>query len=201
MGRIDFLYTVRRDALGCFLFAAFAGSGSLLGHGLLHFLAALGAGFGALLALLVENLLGVDQLNDGLFATIALAEASARDAEIAAVAIAVTRRHGVKEARHRFVGLQIGVRLAPGMKIALLAQGDELLHVGPRSFGLRDGGDDAIFQKNGRDEIAQQRAAMARVPAEFESSIAMTHVDLQGTEHRAQSSVDSRHDSNRYFRI
>jgi hypothetical protein len=41
---------------------------------------------------------------------------------------------------------------------------------------------------------------MARVPAEFESSIAMTHVDLQGTEHRAQSSVDSRHDSNRYFR-
>jgi hypothetical protein len=62
------------------LFAAFGGL--LLGHGLLHLLAPLGARFGTLLAFLVEDLLGADQLDDGLFAAVALAEAGAGDAQI-----------------------------------------------------------------------------------------------------------------------
>jgi len=44
-----------------------------------------------------------------------------------------------------------------------------------RGLRLRDGGLDAVVEKDGGDQIAQKSAAMAGVPSEFEACIAMTH--------------------------
>src|SRR5690348_14720007 len=61
--------------------------GSLFGHGLLHLLATLLAGFGALRALLVEKLFSAQQLDECFFGSIAALEAGANDAQVAALAI------------------------------------------------------------------------------------------------------------------
>ena len=61
------------------------------------------------------------------------------------------------------------------MQIALLAQGDHLFDERTNGLGLGDGRLDAIFDDDGRDQVAQQSAAMAGVASEFESCIAMAH--------------------------
>jgi hypothetical protein len=61
------------------------------------------------------------------------------------------------------------------VQIALLAQGDHLFNVRTDSLGLGHGGLHAVFHDDGRDQVAQQRAAMAGVASELESCIAMAH--------------------------
>jgi hypothetical protein len=56
----------------------------LLGHGLVDFFTTLGAGFGALLTLLVQFVLGTQKFDEGLLGSVAFLEAGADDAEIAA---------------------------------------------------------------------------------------------------------------------
>src|SRR5271163_1759913 len=97
----------------------------LLFHRLLRLFAALGAGFGALLALFIEHLLGAQQLDEGLFRPIALLETGANDAQIAAIAVAVARRHRLKETGDGLAGHQVRQGAAPAVKIALLTQRDQ----------------------------------------------------------------------------
>ena len=99
---------IPRLGLGLFAFGRL-----LLSHLLLHLFAALGTRVSTLLALLVENLLGSEQLDEGLLRSIALLEAGANDAQVAAVAIAVARRDRVKKPRYGFTGLQESESLTP----------------------------------------------------------------------------------------
>src|SRR5580700_8961685 len=87
------------------LFAALAAA-FFLGHGLLHLFAAPGPSLGALLALLVEHLLRIDQLDVDLLRAVTALKSGANDAQVAAVAIAVPRRDRVKQPCHRFARLQ-----------------------------------------------------------------------------------------------
>jgi hypothetical protein len=61
------------------------------------------------------------------------------------------------------------------VKIAFLAQSNHFLHVRTHRLGLGPGGVYAVFEDKGRGQGAQQGAAMAGVPSEFESCIAMAH--------------------------
>src|SRR6202012_4177366 len=97
------------------------------------------------------------------------------DAQVAAIAVAVAGSNSVEQPRNRFAGLQVRESLTPRVQVALLSQGDQLLHVRTRGLGLGDGGMHAVFKKNGRDQVAQQRAAVAGVASEFVSCIAMAH--------------------------
>ena len=78
--------SVKRARLGLRLFAF---GRLLLSKLLLQLIAALGARVGTLLALLVENLLGSEELDESLLGSVALLEAGADDAQVSAVAIAV----------------------------------------------------------------------------------------------------------------
>src|SRR5262249_9525148 len=142
---------------------------------LFEFGALLGLDIGALLALLVELLFGTQQFDERLLGAVALLEASADDAQIAALAIAVARGHGVEEACYSLVGPEKAERLAARMYVALLPQRDHLFHVRTDSLGLGHGGLHAVLNNDGRDQVAQQRIAMAGVASEFESCIAMAH--------------------------
>lgn len=133
--------------LGFWLFAAL-GRLLLLGHLLLQLLAALGPDFGTLLALLIEHLLGSKQLDKRLFGSVTLLPASANDPQVAAVAVAVPRRYGVKKPRDSFAGLQESQSLTPGMHVTLLPQSDEPFDVRAHGLGLGDGGLDAVLKKH-----------------------------------------------------
>ena len=135
----------------------------VLRHGLVDLFPALGSGFGALLALLVQLVLRTEELDEGLFGSVAFLEAGADDAEIAAGAVSVARGYGVKQAGDGFPGLQIGEGQAAGMQVASLAQGDQLFDVRTRSLGLGDRRLHPVLEKNGRDQVAQQGAAVAGV--------------------------------------
>ncbi len=79
------------------------------------------------------------------------------------------------------------------MQIALLAQRDQFFNVRPRRLRLGDGRLYAVFQNDGRDQIAQQSAAVAGVASEFVSCIAVAHgkslylIRSQNSDLRAQS--------------
>jgi hypothetical protein len=64
------------------------------------------------------------------------------------------------------------------VQIALLAQGDHLFNQRTDGLGLGHGGLDAVFDDDGRNQIAQQRAAVAGIASELESCIAMAHKKL-----------------------
>ena len=122
-----------RQTLGVGAAAAAVGW-RVLGHCLVDFFAALGPCFGALLALLVQLVLGTEEFDEGLLRSIALLEAGAHDAQIAAGTIAVARGHGIEQAGNCFPGLQIGECQAAGMQIAALAQRDQLFYVDERPW-------------------------------------------------------------------
>src|SRR5262249_2379367 len=132
-------------------------------------------GICALLTLLVESGLSPEKLDEGFFGTVTLLEATAHDAQIAAVAVAVARGHGVKKPRDSIAGLKERKRLTPRMQVALLAQGNQLLHVRTNRLRLGDSRLDAVFKNDGRDQVAQQSAAVAGVASEFVSCIAVAH--------------------------
>jgi hypothetical protein len=79
-----------------------------------------------------------------------LLEAGADDAQIAALAVAVARRHGLKEPLDGLVGHEKAERLTARVQIALLAQGDHLFNVRTDSLGLGHGGLHAVFDDDGR---------------------------------------------------
>src|SRR5579862_8822880 len=147
------------------LFAAFASLSLLLFgfRGVQHILALLGASIGALLTLLVQNRFGSKKLDESLLSAVAALEATAHNAQIAAVAVAVARGYRVKKPRDCIAGLKERKRLTPRMQVALLAQGDQLLHVWTHSLRLGDGRLYAVFENNGRDQVPQQSAAVAGV--------------------------------------
>ncbi len=123
----------------------------------------------------IELLFGAQQFDEGLLGPVALLETGAHDAQVAARAVAVARSHGVKETLDGLVGHEKAESQAARSQIALLAEGNHLFHVGTDSLGLGHGGLHAVFHEDGRNQIAQERAAMAGVASELESCIAMAH--------------------------
>src|ERR1700732_4593889 len=111
-----------------FIFAFGAWGGvfdSLLGfgffHGFLGFGGALGAGFAALLALLVEHLFAAQEFDEGVVGAVAFAPSGTDDAEVAAVAIAKAGADGVEEFVDGGAGHQVGERLAARGEVSALA--------------------------------------------------------------------------------
>src|SRR5437588_990421 len=98
---MDAAFCGRRKLLFAFGVAGLFGCGGLVGfHLLLDFFLALGADFSALLTLLLDEFLAAQQLNEACSCAVTLAEALMDDAQVAAVAVAKTRSHGVKQAVH-----------------------------------------------------------------------------------------------------
>ncbi len=170
------------------LLFAFASLGLFGLHCFLQLFALFGAGFCAFLAFLVENCLGSEEFDEGFLSTVSTLESTANDAQIAAISVAIAWGYGVKKTGHGVAGLKERKSLTPRMQVALLAQSDQLLHVRTDGFRLGDGRLDAVFQNDGRDQVAQQSAAVASVASEFESCIAVAHDNLsyQGTGYRVQ---------------
>jgi hypothetical protein len=144
-----------------------------------HMLFQLGALFGpyivALLALFVELLFGAQQFDESLLGPVALLEAGAHDAQIAALAVAVTRRYCFEEPLDGLIGHEKAEGLTARVQIAILTQCDHFFNQRTNSLGLGHGGLHAIFHDDGRDQIAQEGATMAGVSSELESCIAMAH--------------------------
>src|SRR3954465_8413860 len=138
-------------------------------------LALFGLDLVALLLLGFELLFGAEKFDKRLLAAVSLAEAGANDAQVATLAVAVTRRHGFKQPRNSRIGLQEAERLAARVKIALLAESDHLFDVRANCLGLGHGSFHAVFHEDGRDQVAQQGATVAGVASELESCIAMAH--------------------------
>ena len=80
------------------LFALSARRGAIRRQGRLHLFTTLLAGLGALLPLLIQHLLGAEELDQRSLAAIALAEAGANNAQVPTIALAVTRCHRVEQA-------------------------------------------------------------------------------------------------------
>ena len=93
----------------------------VLGHGLVDFCAALGPCFGPLLTLLVQLVLGTEELDEGLLSSITLLEACAHNPQIAAGPISITRGYGIEQTGDCFPGLQIREGQTAGVQIATLA--------------------------------------------------------------------------------
>src|SRR5574341_784147 len=144
-------------------------------HGLAGLFGLLGTALGLLLALGADDLLRAQQLDEGLLAAIALPPARAHDAQVAALAVAEARRDGVKQLLHRFAGHQVGRRLAARRQVAALAQGDHALHVRAHGLGLGHRGLDAFLQDERGHQVAQQRAPVTGVAAEFRTCDSMSH--------------------------
>lgn len=138
---------------------------NLLGDRLIDLGAALGTRLGALLTLFVELVLGSQKFNISLLGAVSLLESSANDAQIAAVPFSIARSYGIEEPGDCLPRLQVGESLPAGMQIAFLAQRDQFFDVWTRGLGLGDRRLHAIFEKNRRYQVAQQRAAMAGVPS------------------------------------
>src|SRR6516225_8586502 len=93
--RVSPIEALKSCRSGC-LFAAFlAFLLLLLFESLFELLALFGLDIGTLLTLLVELLFGAQQFDERLLGAVAFLETGADDPEVAAVAIAVARGHGV----------------------------------------------------------------------------------------------------------
>src|SRR5262245_46272166 len=76
-------------------------------HRLFGFGSLLGTGFGALLALFVEDLLAPEKFQECLVGSVSLVPRRADDARISAVAVAETRSNRVEQLYDGFVGHQV----------------------------------------------------------------------------------------------
>src|SRR5271165_2477120 len=156
-----------------FLFAALgwlvstAGLGLRFGffHRLAGLFGTLGTHFGALLALFVKHLFASEQLDEGRLRAIALPPCGADNTRVATLAIAEARGYRIEQFVNRFVGHQVSRRLTAGRQITLLAESDHFFDQGPEGLGLGNGRLDALLYDHRSDQIAQQRAPVARVPA------------------------------------
>src|SRR6185369_2057532 len=157
------------------LFAAlFASCLLLLFHLLLELFSTLGADFGTLLTLGVDDLLGSKQLDQCLLSTIALADAGEHDASVTTAAIAKARCE-FEQLLDRFACHKIRTRKASRSQIALLAESDHLLDLRLHGFCLGHSRLDPLFQDQRRDQVTQQRAAMLRVSSQLPTTNSMTH--------------------------
>src|SRR6516225_7751543 len=96
-------------------------------HRLLGFGSLLGTGFGALFALLVENLLAAQQFEECLVGAVTLIPGRTDDAGVSAVAVAEARSDGVEQLHDGLAGHQVGSGLTTRGKITALAERDHLL--------------------------------------------------------------------------
>ena len=91
---------------------------------------------------------------------VALADAGADDAAVAAVAVSIARSDDGEETVDGLGRHEVGERLTAGVDAAVLAEGDHLLDDGTRGLGLRNGGVAAVVENDGGDEVAQKSATM-----------------------------------------
>src|ERR1039458_4778741 len=164
-----------RLSLRGWLLAALGGRALLLFHGLARLFGALGAEFGALLALFVHHLLAAENFDERLGAAVSLAEAGQNDAGIAAIAVAKARADRVEQLVDRLWRHQERRGQTAVWNPAFFAERNHLLDVGLHELGLGDGGLDALFHDQRGDEIPQQSAPVGGVPAQFPTCYTMTH--------------------------
>src|SRR5665213_2030354 len=164
-----------RASLRGFFAAFFFGFLLLCFELIFELFALLSLDFVAFLALDLKLFFGAEQFDDCLFGTVALLETNAHNAQIASLTIAVAGRNRIEKSRDCLVGHEEAERLAARVEIALFAEGDHLFDVRADRLGLGNGGLDAVFYDDGRDQIAQQSATVTGVASELESCIAMAH--------------------------
>src|SRR5579864_4108400 len=173
-----------------FLFVLVAGLGGCGGafglslclglfHRLLGLGGFLGASFGALFLLLVENLLAAEQFQKSLVGSVALVPPGADDARVAAVAVAETGANGVEQLHDGFVGHQVTAGLTARSQITALAKRDHFFDQRTRCLRLGNGRLDALLHNHGGDQIAEQRAPVRGVSSEFVSCNFVTHENPQ----------------------
>jgi hypothetical protein len=170
---VDIFFEEENYALTGLLFAFAAGGwfGAAFGlalrfgffHHLLGFFGALGANFGTLLALLVDDGFAAEQLDEGVVGAIALAPSGTDNAQVSALPVAKAGTDGVKQLGHGLAIHQVSGGLAASREIATLAERDHLLDLGAHGLCLGDRGLDALFDEERRDQVPQQGTAMARV--------------------------------------
>src|SRR6202041_487927 len=148
-------------------------------HGFLGFGDFLGAGFGALFFLFVEDLLAAEEFEESLVGSVAFVPVSADDARVAAVAIAETRADRVEQLDQGFIGHEVSASQAASGEVAAFAQRDHLFDDGARRFGLGNGSFDPLLDDHGCDQVAEQRTPVRRVPSEFVSCYFVTHMNLR----------------------
>src|ERR1019366_9089677 len=136
--------------------------------GALALFLALGALGGAL------DQLRADQLDHGLFGTVALARAQAHDPGVAAVALAETRGQGVEQLLDRSGREEHPGGFAAGVQRVRLAQRDHAVHQRLGGLGLGHGGDDALLLDHVGDQSPQQGFAGRSVPLQLISGYSMS---------------------------
>src|SRR3981189_3090786 len=123
---VDAPLLLKMSAEGLGFGVGFAGFAfAALFHLLGEFFALLGAGFGALLGLLVELMLSTKKFDVGHLGCVTLAGS---DAGGAAIACRVARGNGGEEAVDRLRRHEVGRGLTTGVDGAALAEGDHLLN-------------------------------------------------------------------------
>src|SRR5271169_5105530 len=121
-------------------------------HGFLGFGSLLGASFGTLLFLLVEDLLAAQQFEKSLVGAVTLIPVSADDARVPAIAIAKPRPDRVEQLHHGRIGHEISRSQTPRREISALAQRNHLLDDRLRRLGLGNSRLNALLHDHRGDQ-------------------------------------------------
>jgi len=125
-------------------------------HGAFGFGGTLGAGFGSLLALFVENFFAAEEFDEGVVGSITFAESSTNDAEVATVAIAKAGTDGVEQFVDSGTGHELRESVTAGGEISALAQRDHLFDLWAHGFRFGHRGLDSFFENERSDQIPQE---------------------------------------------
>src|SRR5690606_17831465 len=117
----------------------------------------------------------VDELDHGKRGVIAMAEARLHDAQIAAVAVRITRRDGIEQALDDAFIADLRDNLAAGMQIAALAQRYELLDDRTQILRLLERGDDLLVLDERHGEVGEHRPAVAYTAGEATAFETVAH--------------------------
>src|SRR6185369_10742678 len=99
----------------------------------------------------------------------------ANNSQIAAIAIAESRRHRIEQLGDSFARHQVSPRPTPCGKITALAESDHLLDLRPHGFCLGQSRLDALLDNERSHQVPQQGAAVRCVTAKFPSCFFVTH--------------------------
>src|SRR3546814_9305670 len=104
------------------------------------------------------DLIAVDQLDDRHRRHVAVAEAGLQHPAVAAVALLVAAGQFVEQLGRDLRVAQHRERLAAGVQVAALAEGDETVDDAPQVFRLRQGGLDLLVLHQGSRQIGEHRS-------------------------------------------
>src|SRR3546814_417956 len=120
--------------------------------------------------------IAVDQLDDRHRRHVAVAEAGLQHPAVAAVALLVAAGQFVEQLGRDLRVAQHRERLAAGVQVAALAEGDETVDDAPQVFRLRQGGLDLLVLHQGSRQIGEHRLAVADRAVETPAVETVTHL-------------------------